>query len=345
MSIVRERERERESNIELLRIIAMFLVLVVHSCYFSLGTPSQHEIIVAPVPTGTRIFFQSVSVACVDIFVLISGWFGIRPKAKSFANFIFQCLFFLIGLYTFLIIFGFAEISYSGIASCFLLLNWNWFIKAYLLLYLVSPILNAFIEKVSERQLKNFIILFYIIHTIYGWIWYKSTTYIEGGSSIISFIGLYLLARYCNLYKPNFTKLKKSLDCLIIVTLQISMFIGEFLMLRYLGRNDYMLGNASPFVIMLSLFTVILFHKIRFKSRLINFIARSSFAVFLFHTNYHLCHDYFIPTIQEIYNTYNGISVITIIFLFLIVIYIISIIIDQVRIALFNKYILPCISK
>lgn len=33
--------RKRSSNIELLRILAMFLVLLVHSNFFSLGAPTQ----------------------------------------------------------------------------------------------------------------------------------------------------------------------------------------------------------------------------------------------------------------------------------------------------------------
>lgn len=40
----------RQSNMELLRIIAMFLILIVHSDYYSLGAPNKVDIIVAPLP-------------------------------------------------------------------------------------------------------------------------------------------------------------------------------------------------------------------------------------------------------------------------------------------------------
>lgn len=109
----------RDSNIELLRVIAMFLVLIVHSDFFSLGAPSKLDIQNNFLDSSLRVFFQSLSIACVDIFVVISGWFGIRPKVKGLLSYIFQCLFFLIGIYAFCLILGIAELSFDGIRECF----------------------------------------------------------------------------------------------------------------------------------------------------------------------------------------------------------------------------------
>lgn len=39
---------ERQSNIELLRIISMFLILLVHADFYSLGEPSYIDIISEP---------------------------------------------------------------------------------------------------------------------------------------------------------------------------------------------------------------------------------------------------------------------------------------------------------
>jgi len=64
---------ERLSNIELLRIVAMFLVLVVHSDFFSLGAPTSMEIANSPMQSYVRIFIESFSIVCVNVFVMISG--------------------------------------------------------------------------------------------------------------------------------------------------------------------------------------------------------------------------------------------------------------------------------
>jgi surface polysaccharide O-acyltransferase-like enzyme len=87
-------QKERESNFELLRIISMFLVLVVHADYFSLGAPSLQDCVSNPVQSIFRIGVESISIICVNVFVLISGWFGIRFKWKSICNFLFQVFFF-----------------------------------------------------------------------------------------------------------------------------------------------------------------------------------------------------------------------------------------------------------
>ena len=77
---------------ELLRIVAMFLVLVVHADFFSLGTPTQELCQTMPLFAWGQFVVQSIAVVCVNVFVLLSGWFAIRPKWKSFLNFIFQCI-------------------------------------------------------------------------------------------------------------------------------------------------------------------------------------------------------------------------------------------------------------
>ena len=67
----------RDSNIELLRIVAMFLVLLDHSGYTSINPPTNEEVFSAPMLSLVRHCCQSFSSICVNVFVLISGWFGI----------------------------------------------------------------------------------------------------------------------------------------------------------------------------------------------------------------------------------------------------------------------------
>lgn len=58
-------KKERDSNIELLRLIAMFMVLIVHADFFSLGVPTHDDIISAPTSAFLRFFFESLSIVCV----------------------------------------------------------------------------------------------------------------------------------------------------------------------------------------------------------------------------------------------------------------------------------------
>lgn len=195
-------KKGRMSNIELLRFVAMILVLVVHSNFFALGSPTLQDTLVNPANAMARNLFQSVAIVCVNVFVLISGWFGIHPSMKGFSNFIFQCLFFLCGIYFVLWGLGLVPLTLKGLAGCFVLLNWNWFIKAYIGLYILAPVLNTFVEKSTKKQFLYVLLSFFTFQTIYSWI-SNGAVFFESGYSTMSFIGLYLLARYINVYKPR----------------------------------------------------------------------------------------------------------------------------------------------
>ena len=98
-----------------------------------------------------------------------------------------------------MLIFGLTSLSAKGIAGCLVLLKWNWFIKAYMGLYILSPILNAFVNNTEKKTFKNVLISFFVFQTIYSWI-SDGAVFFENGYSTISFIGLYLLARYTKIY-------------------------------------------------------------------------------------------------------------------------------------------------
>lgn len=185
---------KRKSGIELLRIIAMFLVLMIHANRWDVKYPTL-DAINQPLSTGIVIGIQTLCCICVNVFILISGWFGIHFSFRGMFRFIFQCFFFLFGIYFIMVITGIRKIDLQGIAGCLCLLKWNWFIKAYLLLYILSPILNRFLETTNRKELERVLILFYGFQTVYGWLT-NAAYFFEWGLSVTSFVGLYLLAQY-----------------------------------------------------------------------------------------------------------------------------------------------------
>ena len=188
----------RKTNIELLRLLSMFLILVVHADFWSLGAPTCQEFRESLLPSVTRILIEAISIVSVNVFIFISGWFTIKPTLKGFGNFIFQCGFFLIGIYVVMLVTGQATLSLKGIAGCFCLTSSNWFIKAYIGLYILSPVLNLFVETSSKKQFGIILVSFFIFQTIYGLS--GAAAFIEHGYSTFSFIGIYLLAQYVRHY-------------------------------------------------------------------------------------------------------------------------------------------------
>lgn len=102
-----------------------------------------------------------------------------------------------------------------------------------------------------------------------------------------------------------------------------------------------LLSYISPSTIIISIFSLLLFSKIRIQNSIINKVAASSFAVFLIHTNPNIRESYrelFINLHIELSTSSFWISTLFI----LIVIFTISILVDQLRIlawkAISNKY-------
>lgn len=188
----------RQSNFELLRIVAMFMVLAVHADFWALGAPSAEDFSANPANAWLRTVLESVTIVCVNVFVLISGWFGIRFSMRGLTNFVFQCVYFLFGIYIIMLAFGLVTLSIKGIAGCLCLTSSNWFIRAYAALYILSPVLNSFVDKASKRQFAVVLALFFLFQTIWGWS--GAAAFVVNGYSAFSFIGLYLLARYTRLY-------------------------------------------------------------------------------------------------------------------------------------------------
>lgn len=139
----------RDSNMEFLRIIAMFLVLIVHSNFYTIGKPNYTDIHNFPVASFIRLFIQSGSTICVNLFVILSGWYGIKPNLKKFLSFIFQILFFVIISLFFLILYNNYQIE--DIIKTITIFDYWWFVKSYIFLYFFSPVLNTFIHHASKK--------------------------------------------------------------------------------------------------------------------------------------------------------------------------------------------------
>lgn len=313
----------------------MFMVLIVHSDFWAIGWPSPEKLHADSISWTTQIIIECFAFVCVDVFVLISGWFGIRISLKGFLKFIFQCLFFLVGLYV-ITIFAGEQISAKGVMGCFCLLKNNWFIKSYIGLYILSPVLNAFVEYCSQKQQKLFLVSFFSFQTIYGWLT-NSAVFFEDGYSTMSFIGLYMLARYAKLYLKEYQckgfMTHFLLYCMASLTTTSIYWFNNWLSVP---NGGLILSYISPTIIVASVSLLLAFNCLNIYSKFINWLGASSFAVFLLHTNPNIGEKYFKPLVLYIYDNTSGPICIVYIFVFLCAVFILAVIIDQLRIVMWK---------
>ena len=143
----------RQSNIELLRLLSMFALLFLHFYTHSL-LPSEVYVSQTGFWKNFPIVVSSVTSLQVNIFILISGWFGIHTTPKKIISFYLLCAFY--GVFTYLLSLGLDNsFSIRDLAISFMpfsaMEGW-WFVKAYLCLMLLAPLFNKAIDNMSRRE-------------------------------------------------------------------------------------------------------------------------------------------------------------------------------------------------
>ncbi len=108
----------------------------------------------------------------------------------------------------------------------------------------------------------------------------------------------------------------------------------------FYGRNIYierLIAYNSPLVIVASTAVFLFFTRIRFKSGLVNFVAISSFAAFLFHGNYFFVEEVYRPWLRKWFSA-DTLTLFSIkAFVFILVIFCLSIMLDKIRIRMWEK--------
>ncbi len=329
----------RDSNFELLRIVAILMVLILHADFFSLEGPSVSDIMSDLPGSSMRILIQALTISAVDIFVMISGYYGIRHSKRGIFNFLFQTFFYLIIVYVVCIACGLSKLNITGIKELFMLTSSNWFLKSYILLYIIAPVLNAFVSNANKRQFKFILIAYYAFILIWGWLFPASTDYIAGGYSPVFFVWLYLLARYIRLYSFRLNQLTFATATIFYIATALFVLLA-CISTCYIGRNAVygyiLLQYISPTTVAAAMLLIIATSKVHISSKLINRLAASSFAVYLVYVNPNLLTPYR-NLFCDLYHTYSDLMYWLIVLGLVAIMYVAIAVIDTVRIYLWKR--------
>ena len=282
------RNKNRESNLELLRILSMLLI-VLHHYVLNSGISNIQGI------QTNKLILQILSIGGkvgVNIFVLITGYFMIKSNFKIKKLVMLTCevltysIFILILTYIFKTEYVTFEIIIKSILP--IIFSLYWFAQAYVILYILSPFINEFINKSEKKSIEKLLIILFIIQTIIPTI----TTSSFGFSELTWFINLYIIGAYIRLYTNKILESKKI--GILSILLGLSILIISIIFFDVIGTkvdiiagNElYMTGmNRIPSLI-IAVFIFIFFKNVKIKHNLlINNIASSTFGIYLIHEN------------------------------------------------------------
>ena len=275
-------EKERFSNIELLRVLAAFGVKLINyhdECVALHGLPETNMNIL--------LFMKSIGICSVNIFLLISGFFLIDSEKRKFGKIV--SLLFQVSVFNLLFMIGRHFLDNEAITMKNIIsqiIPVNYFIILYVALYLISPFINKLLQNLTENSRKVFLFLSLVLFSVYptildftqelrGEMWWGLSTIgawgNQQGFNIVNFILLYCIGAICKL--NNIVDKWKSFKYLIplLIGIVVMVFLWAYFeesITRFGMRSAWCYHN--PLVIFLAVLLFVLFQVFKFKSAIIN---------------------------------------------------------------------------
>lgn len=269
-------ERTRQSNFELLRIIAMLFIVYYHLIIY----------FVQPVEKISNSFFSAIQLTLhtgVLLFVLISGYFGIKPSIRGGIKLLLMTFVYYVPTQ---VLYDYSQGSPVGnIINDFLFISHSpyWFIRTYLMFYVFVPIVNKFLESSSNKAQVRVLVALAIINFWFGCIASGDNSLIDG-KNIVNFTFLYIAGHFIRDYSPIWQKMKLRLLVAIYLSINIFLICGRILLDNNIGEKiltRLSFGYNSPLLLLNAMALFLCIGKIKFSSKRVNRISASMFAVYL----------------------------------------------------------------
>lgn len=260
--------KARHSNLELLRIVAMSLIVAHH---FLIAT-GKLDYRTGALRGGE--FLNAFCVVGVNCFILISGYFGIKFRLSKIINLLFVIM--SVRAVDFLLGTTGAELFDSQYAmhkitpfakGC------NWFLPAYIALMFLAPVLNKAVCNADGKELRMWAALLTIVN-LYAYFCSVGSVN-SNGYTIFQFIYLYIVGA-CLSRVGHVSKIAA-------LGLYVVGALAAWLVSQYAGAGYKAFAYNSPQVLVASVGFFMFFASLHIRSRLVNRAARAVFVVFLFH--------------------------------------------------------------
>lgn len=150
-----------------------------------------------------------------------------------------------------------------------------WYVPAYLCLYLLSPFINAGMERLTDRQLLLWTGIFVLVNLYAGWWWEASFN--PNGYTVVQLVMMYCVGAAVR-------RMLSGVPPGVGWSLYLGASAFTAVAAAYMAPLKVYAYN-SPLVIVASVGLLLAFAGMRFRSGFVNYVARSSFAVYLIHKN------------------------------------------------------------
>lgn len=269
--------KQRNSNIELLRVVLMTLIVVWHYIMHGLDmkTPAMYQD--EQWNNSLAIFSASFMSFPVDCFIFISGYFGLTITKMKIIRFLLMII-----TYSLITLFmGFligTEIGWYNFIQALFPISSNrwWFFTAYFYLLLLSPFLNSGVEKLEKSTYQKLLVLYFI--SFFGLIqWGLGSRFVD----LHLFIFIYLLGRYIKKYPVAILYFHPIYVCGICLFLILTLtFLSVWTKTGFLLYRIWYYHN--PLVLALAISVFFVFYKSKeWKDKVYKYISGGVLSTYL----------------------------------------------------------------
>lgn len=264
---------QRLSNIELLRIGAILMIVMMHGIGYALHSPNEVNRLFVTV-------INTIGNMGVTVFMLISGFFGIHFKWSRLFLLWMTALFY--ALVAFLTDAVGSGINIAGLYKALTpitSMTW-WFLSWYMVIFCLSPYLNKVVESLSESQMEillGVLAAFFIFSPTFL---FHSMTNDLGGKGLPNMITAYLMGQYIAKYDlpVGFTKHSGKWFLLAVGIVFCGSFVAGSISLTL---SNILCKDNNLFVVMGAVALFCWSRKYTFHSSFVNYVASFSLPLYL----------------------------------------------------------------
>lgn len=220
-------EGKRNVNMDLLRLLSMIMVTMLHALTKSDLLPFMAGEV--PVNGWIAWVLEVLSVSAVNIFMLISGYFLVTSKFKigRLVEIVLQVIFYTVGSFVLFVLIGkysLQDMNIYDLIHYFLPIHMEtyWFISAYVIIYLLLPLIIAGVQAMTEKQLLGVILGLLVFESVFKSVLPIRLVMDTRGYSFLWYLLLFLVGAHIRFYG---FKLVKTAKCGWFVFLASTMLI------------------------------------------------------------------------------------------------------------------------
>lgn len=286
---------QRSSNLELYRIIVMFMIV----CHHYVVNSGLMEVMGgANSLTRTSLFYYIMGAwgkTGINCFVLITGYFMCKSNItlRKFLKLYLQVVFYAVVFYFIFCVAGYQSFSKVDFLKLFLPIRQiasDNFVSSFIVWWLFIPFLNAIVHNITNRQHQLLVGLTISVFTLYNYL----PDFEISLNPICWFSTLYFIASYMRLHQDSIPKANSTRFWGIVTIMSIIIGVASIIGIIYIDeaydktRSPYWLVSDSnaPLALLISVSGFMFFKNLHIpQSKIINTIASTTFGILLIHAN------------------------------------------------------------